>query len=910
MVDGNKPHFHWRFTNPLNPQPKRAFKDVVFLLLHQGVTMRENIISKRIIKTLLTRKSPCNLRVIKNLSIVISLLLFTTFLVSAQTPSPKNPKSEIFKGKKVAASQVLVKFRQEATAQNIEQAKKNIDADTDRKVGKSGIRLLRSRSKNIATLIQELSTRADVLYVEPNYLISVSGTPNDESFSQVWGLQNTGQAVGSTAGIPGADISAVAAWEVSTGSRQNVVAILDTGVDYTHPDLAANMWSAPAAFTVNIGDQVIRCEAGTHGFDVITRTCNPMDEYNHGTHMAGTIGAVGNNGLGISGVNQTASMMAIKFIDATGNGTVADAIDAIDFVIQAKQALGAAANVRVLSNSWGWNGEPSQALLDEINRANDSNMLFVAGAGNGGDDRVGDDNDIAPFYPGSYDAPNVIAVAATDNNDRLASLSNYGAERVHLGAPGVLVLSTTLGGSYDWWSGTSMATPHVAGAAALVLSRCSLDTSSLKKNILDNVDQVGSLSGVTTTGGRLNVSKAIHSCANLPAAPTIELTNVYDGMTYPVYSSVVLQANASDSDGTVSKVDYYVDGKLIDTATTSPYTAHWYATEVGEYMLTGVATDNSGMTTTSRPVKVIINETIIPEPSPAPTPNQAPTVSLTSPLSGATYNAPATIIISANASDSDGTVTGVRFYSNSQLIGTATASPYSITWSNVAAGSYSLQAVVSDNGGISVGSNVVSVMVETGKVPTSTTGSTSYITSTTAQLNGTITPNGAATKFWFEWGTSSSLATFNSTAQQAISSIDTSVTVSAGLNGLSSSTKYYFRVAASNSAGTSRGAILSFTTNTAQTSTAQPAQLISPADGSTFNSSSATFTWNTVAGVSQYFLDLNSSPGSRDIFSDYVSNGSTTVSGIPTDGRTVYVRLWSNINGTWLYNDYRYTATH
>jgi subtilisin family serine protease/PKD repeat protein len=649
---------------------------------------------------------------VEALSIISMLLLFVTCIATAQTSThPKKRDTEFFKGKKVSARQVLVKFRDSATLQDVEQAKKNIDSDLDKKVGGAGVRLLRSRSKNTATLINELSARSDVLYVEPNYVIHVAATPNDSIFSQIWGLQNLGQVVGSSAGTPGADISASSAWDISTGSPANVVAVVDTGVDYNHPDLAANMWSAPIPFFVTIGGQTIRCEAGTHGFNAITKTCDPMDEYNHGTHVAGTIGATGNNGAGVTGVNWTSSIMAVKFIDATGSGTLSDAIDAIEFTIQAKATFAGGANVRVLSNSWGWNGEPSQALLDQINRAASSDMLFVASAGNGGGDYVSDDNDAMPFYPASYDAPNVISVAATDNQDTLASFSNYGASSVDLGAPGVLVLSTTLGGGYDWWSGTSMASPHVSGAAALVLSKCALDTTALKSAILDNVDSTSSLAGITAKGGRLNVNKALRSCASVSAAPTIELANIYDGMTYPTYSSVVLQANASDGDGTVSRVDYYVNGKFVSTAQTSPYSTHWYALEVGEYMVTGVATDNTGMTTTSRPVKVIINETIIPEPDPAPTPNQAPKVILTSPSGGTAYNAPAVITLSADASDSDGTVSQVQFYANYQLIGTVTASPYTITWSNVAAGTYSIQATVSDNGGVTVGSNIVSVAV-------------------------------------------------------------------------------------------------------------------------------------------------------------------------------------------------------
>ena len=294
-------------------------------------------------------------------------------------------------------------------------------------------------------------------------------------------MRNLGQTLlcgsgcfGSPTGTAGADISADFAWDVSTGSRANVVAVVDTGIDYNHPDLAANVWSAPTSFTVNIGGTLITCAAGTHGFNAITNTCNPLDDNDHGSHTSGTIGAVGNNGIGVSGVNWVASIMGSKFLDASGSGTTAGAINAIDFTIQAKAIFGAGANVRVLSNSWGGGGF-SQALLDEINKANTNNMLFVAAAGN-----ASANNDVTPNYPSNYAAPNVMAVAATDNRDARASFSNYGRTTVHLGAPGVDVLSTTRNNTYKYFSGTSMATPHVAGAAALVLSMCSLDTAGVK----------------------------------------------------------------------------------------------------------------------------------------------------------------------------------------------------------------------------------------------------------------------------------------------------------------------------------------------------------------------------------------------------------------------------------------------
>ena len=185
--------------------------------------------------------------------------------------------------------------------------------------------------------------------------------------------------------------------------------------------------------------------------------------------------------------------MGLKFLSASGSGTTSGAINAIEFAIQAKQLAGA--NVRVLSNSWGGGGF-SQALLDEINKANTAGILFVAAAGNSARN-----NDATANYPSNYNAPNVVAVAATDNQDRLASFSNYGATQVDLGAPGVDIYSTIRNGNYAWFDGTSMATPHVSGAAALVLAACTLDTAALKANLLANVDPVASLAGRTVTGG-------------------------------------------------------------------------------------------------------------------------------------------------------------------------------------------------------------------------------------------------------------------------------------------------------------------------------------------------------------------------------------------------------------------------
>lgn len=398
---------------------------------------------------------------------------------------------------------ILVGFQPATSQQEMAAAEQSAGATGHESMGAATHRLTVKRG-GVAAGIAALKMRASVRYAEPDYILHADLIPNDPRFADLWGLRNTGQSILGTTGTPGADIHAVPAWDISTGSSSVVVGVVDTGIDYTHPDLAANVWSNPGG----IGG----CAAGTHGFNAITRTCDPRDDNNHGSHVSGTIGAVGNNGVGVVGVNWTVTLMGLKFLDAEGTGTTADAITAIDFAVQAKIA---GVNIRVLSNSWG-GGAFSQALLDEINKANANDIMFVAAAGNNASN-----NDITPHYPSSYNAPNVVAVAATDQNDALASFSSFGPTSVHLGAPGVNVLSTIIGGNYDFLSGTSMATPHVSGSAALVLSRCALNTAVLKSQLLNNVDADPALAGITSTGGRLDVDKAIRGCA---APPTPDFT--------------------------------------------------------------------------------------------------------------------------------------------------------------------------------------------------------------------------------------------------------------------------------------------------------------------------------------------------------------------------------------------------
>ena len=414
-------------------------------------------------------------------------------------------KLERVEGNDVVANEVLVKFRTE-TNEGLSEAISANNVEGVERVTKSLV-LMRSKDKDVIALMQDLAARGDVEYAEPNYLLYPDARPNDPLFGNQYALENTGQIIGGTVGVPGADISAVPAWDISTGSRANVVAVVDTGINYQHPDLVDNVWSAPADFTVTVGGMDITCPAGSHGFNAITNSCDPLDDNGHGTHCSGVIGAVGDNGLGVAGINWTASIMGAKFLPASGGGTTANAVKAIDFTIQAKLAFAdtAEANVRILSNSWGGGGF-SQSLADAIGRAQDNNILFVVAAGNGARDI-----DVAPLYPASYGVANEVVVAGTNNRDGRYTNTNYGINTVHLGAPGVRVVST-YGSGYASLTGTSMATPQVAGAAALALSVCDLTTDALKQLLIDTVDPIPSMSGITITGGRLNVFNALVAC--------------------------------------------------------------------------------------------------------------------------------------------------------------------------------------------------------------------------------------------------------------------------------------------------------------------------------------------------------------------------------------------------------------
>lgn len=393
------------------------------------------------------------------------------------------------------------------------------------------------------SVTQALSTvrsLRNVAYAEPDYRVTADATPNDTSFGSLWGLNNIGQSGGRS----DADVDAPEAWNTSTGSGNFVVGIIDTGIDYNHPDLAANMWTNPGEIAGNgIDDDRNGYVDDLRGYDFANNDADPMDDNGHGTHVAGTIGAVGNNGVGVTGVNWRVKMAALKFLDASGSGYTSDAVRALDYAV--------AKGIRVTNNSWGGGGD-SSSLRTAIQRAQTAGSIFVAAAGNDGQN-----TDVTVSYPASYSYDNIVSVAATDRNDALASFSNYGATTVDIAAPGVSILSTTPNNTYSTYNGTSMATPHVTGVVALVWDRNPTWTyRQVINQVLSTADPVTGLSGKVATGGRLNAAKAIGAANITPdtTGPFIVTASPSLTVSAPV-SSVTFTFSEPIAAGTFTAAD-------------------------------------------------------------------------------------------------------------------------------------------------------------------------------------------------------------------------------------------------------------------------------------------------------------------------------------------------------------------
>jgi hypothetical protein len=504
--------------------------------------------------------------------LVLSLLL-TYSSALAQPPA------------RYASDTILVRFRgsalPEARALAHTLAGTHVHKDLKIVEGLQAVRL--PPGMDVKEAIKFYRAHPDVLYAEPNWIVKTQATPDDPRLGVLWGLHNTGQ----NGGIPDADIDGPEAWDITTGSRDVVVAVIDTGIDYTHQDLSANMFRNTLDCNANgIDDDGNGYIDDCFGIDTANDDTDPMDDHFHGTHLAGTIGALGNNGVGVVGVNWAVRLLACKFVTAVGLGTVADAIACLDYVRLMKDR---GVNIIATNNSWG-GPEFSQALLDAIEAHRARGILFIAAAGNGASD-----NDTTPSYPAGYALPNIISVAATDRTDGLAWFSNFGRRTVHLAAPGDDIVSTTPLDSYGALSGTSMAAPHVTGVVALLKAQDpERDWRAIKNLILAGGDTLPSLAN-TQTQKRLNARGAL-TCSG--STVLSRLAPVGDAIGGPVGTPIdlaVLHIDCANPNGSVAvRVDpggqivpLVDDGLGPDQAAgDGTYSGQWTPTSIGDYTLT------------------------------------------------------------------------------------------------------------------------------------------------------------------------------------------------------------------------------------------------------------------------------------------------------------------------------------
>ncbi|MBW1807034.1 MAG: S8 family serine peptidase [Deltaproteobacteria bacterium] len=404
---------------------------------------------------------------------------------------------------------VLVKFKNglaESKADGIAAELGLVRAEKRSRTGVDRLRL--TNRETVETAVARLSKDPRIAYAEPNYKIRLLNVPNDPRYDECYGMHNTGQ----TGGTADADIDAQEAWDISIGSYNVVVAVLDTGVDYTHPDLVDNMWTNENEIAGNGQDDDNNGYIDdVRGWDFEFENNDPMDDYSHGTHCAGTIGGVGNNGLGVAGVAWRVTIMPLRIIG--GQDLETYCIDASEAVYYAVDN-----GADIMSCSWWTVEHYSQTLEDAVAYADQNDVFLVAAAGN---DSTNDDDPGYGHWPSEWPYDNIIAVAATDHDDNMAYFSNYGPTTVDVGAPGVDTLSTIWPNhGYETKSGTSMAAPHVAGTIALMLSiRPDLTKQEVREYLFTTVDPIVDLQGITVTGGRINAHRVLQAISGVPLPP-------------------------------------------------------------------------------------------------------------------------------------------------------------------------------------------------------------------------------------------------------------------------------------------------------------------------------------------------------------------------------------------------------
>ncbi len=478
--------------------------------------------------------------------VVAAALAAGPSVAAAKASAASSPLSVARAAPRFVPRQVLVRFQKGVTlgaARRLATANgARVETTLPQGAGAGRLVVVRSATLSTRELLAEFAADPRVDRVEPDYILRVDATPNDPEFSALWGISR---------------IRAPGAWDLTTGASSVVVADIDTGVDYAHPDLAANMWHNPGEIAGNglddDGNGYVDDVYGMASADDVTDPGDPMDVQGHGTHTAGIIAGVGDNGVGVTGVAWRAGIMALRFFDAQGLGATSDAMACIDYVVAMKER---GVNVVAINASWG-SSDDSVFLRWAIQSAGDAGIVVVAAAGNGGADKIGDDNDVAPFYPASFDCSNIISVAASTLQDALSEFSNFGASSVDLAAPGTSIRSTVPAfvdaAGYASKNGSSFAAPHVTGTIALCAALYPDETAAQRiARVLGSADPVAALDGRCVTGGRLDALGALDR-----EAPTTTATGIDDRWHA---APVTVSFAASDSGSGVAGVESSLDG--------------------------------------------------------------------------------------------------------------------------------------------------------------------------------------------------------------------------------------------------------------------------------------------------------------------------------------------------------------
>ncbi|CAN5561458.1 hypothetical protein BH23CHL2_BH23CHL2_26180 [soil metagenome] len=453
-------------------------------------------------------------------SVVLSLAMLLAFVpapVARSTVQPVPASVDAALSFPHIPGELIIRFKNDTTEEERKEALASGGLIELQSFNEINAKLVETAAEDLAYVLAELNIDPRVAYAEPNFLMSIDQIPNDPEYPLQWGLDNTGQIINGTAGIADADIDAPEAWEITTGSPEVIVAVIDSGVNFSHPDFGANnrsnslLWQnsgelCPGCSTDGLDNDGNGYIDDWRGWDFVNLDENPHDDNGHGTHVAGIIAARGNNGEGGVGIAPNVTIMSIKAFGAGGGGTSGGTVGSVLY----------AANhgAHIINASWGGIA-PSISLEEAVDYAGQQGVLFVAAGGNDGFD-----TDLIGHFPSGLDLNSLISVGATNNRDELADFSNYGLKSVDIGAPGEDVYSTWVREDitlpYRYASGTSMAAPHVTGVAALIKSHFPNATPLGIKNLIFNTaDKKESLDGLVSTGARVNAFNAV-ICSNEP----------------------------------------------------------------------------------------------------------------------------------------------------------------------------------------------------------------------------------------------------------------------------------------------------------------------------------------------------------------------------------------------------------